>query len=232
METGKAVNHPRITQDRVGLGGKNKRVTTSSFTSFLGPGLKITPLGIAFALIVLAGCRGRPQVQGGEAPSPETPNLTLPIDQLFVLESWGTPPLDTSVVFPPGSRRTILLRHAPPDNTIFAELSFPAEVFPAGTADSIRLTVEPRPGIYGVTITSTPGFGEGAILTFKYPIHFAAPREANQKYGNPAQFERALGIGVRENDGRYRLLPSSRPAADNLTATIPGPGVYLVAAPR
>jgi hypothetical protein len=181
---------------------------------------------------MLAGCRGRPQVQGGQPPSPETPNVTLPLNQLYVLESWGAPPLDTSVAFLPGSRRTILLRHAPPDNTVFAELSLPAEVFPAGAADSIRVSIEPRPGVYGVTITCTPGFAEGAILTFRYPVHFAAPREASLKYGNPAQFERALGIGVQENDGRYRLLPSTRPAADNLTATIPGPGVYLVAAPR
>lgn len=126
----------------------------------------------------------------------------------------------------------MLLRHAPPDNTVFAELSLPAQLFPAGSVDSIRLRVEARPGVYGVTITCTPAFPEGAVLTFKYPVHFAAPQDARQKYGNAAQFERALGIGVREADGRYRLLPSSRPAADNLSATIPGPGVYLVAAPR
>lgn len=183
-------------------------------------------------MILLAGCRGRPQVQGDQPPSPETANVTLPLNQLYVLEWWGAPPQDTSVRFLPGSRRTILLRHAPPDNTVFAELSLPAEVFPAATADSVQLRIETRPGVYGVTITCSPGFAEGAILTFRYPVHFAAPRAANQKYGNPAQFERALGIGVRENDGRYRLLPSTRPAADNLTATIPGPGVYLVAAPR
>ena len=182
--------------------------------------------------MVLAGCRGRPPIQGGPAVPPETPNVTLPVSELFVLESWGAPPLDTSVVFAPGNRRTVLLRHAPPDNTVFAELSLPAELFPNPGADSIRLRIEIRPVVYGMTITSTQGFAAGAILTFKYPVHFAASQAANQRYGNRAQFERALGIGVQENDGRFRLLPSTRPAADNLSATIPGPGVYLVAAPR
>lgn len=208
------------------------RIPSNCFTSYLGPGLKITPLRVALALVLLAGCRSRPQVQTGQSEPDKTPNVTLPADQLFVLEWWGAPPLDTSVVFRPGGPRTVLLRHAPPDNTVFAELSLPADLFPTGSADSIRLVIVIRPGVYGVTITCSPGFAEGAILTFKYPVHFAAPRAANQKYGNRAQYERALGIGVQESDGRYRLLPSTRPAADNLSAIIPGPGVYLVAAPR
>jgi hypothetical protein len=214
------------------VNAESQRIPTNSFTSCLGPGLKITPLAIAFAIILLSGCRGRPQVQGAAPEPPETPNVTLPLNELLVLESWGAPPGDTSVAFAPGSRRTVLLRHAPPDNTVFAELSLPAELFSNPGTDSIRLRIEIRPGVYGMTITSTPGFAAGAILTFKYPVHFAASQAANRRYGNRAQFERALGIGVQENDGRFRLLPSTRPAADNLSATIPGPGVYLVAAPR
>jgi hypothetical protein len=214
------------------LDAKGKRIPTNCFSSYLGLGLKITPIGIALAVLALGACRSRPPGQGGEPVAPQTPNLRLPVTQLFVLETWGAPPLDTSLVLRPGSGRTVLLRHAPPDNTVFAELSLPAAVFAASLADSIHLRLEPRPGVYGLTISSTPAFTAGAILTFKYPVHFAAPQAIRQKYGNTAQFERALGIGVQESDGRYRLLPSTRPAADNLSATIPGPGVYLVAAPR
>lgn len=187
---------------------------------------------MALTITMVIGCRGRPPVQGGAAEPSQAPNVTLPADQLFVLEWWGAPPLDTAVVFRPGGRRTVLLRHAAPDNTVFAELSLPAELFPAGSTDSISIRIEPRAGLYGVTITGTPAFKEGAILTFKYPVHFVAPAAASRRYGNPAQFERALAIGVQEPDGRFRLLSSTRPAADNLSATIPGPGVYLVAAPR
>ena len=207
-------------------------IRNNSVTSCRGPSRKITRLAIGLGLVFLAGCRGRPAVQSGQVEPAETPNVTLPLNQLFVLESWGTPPVDTAVSFLAGKPRTVLLRHAPPDNTIFAELSLPANVFPANFADSVRVSVEARPGVYGVTITSVPAFTAGAVLTFRYPVHFAAPQAARQKYGNPAQFERALGIGVREADGRYRLLPSTRPAADNLAAVLPGPGVYLVAAPQ
>ncbi len=184
-----------------------------------------------FGAIGLAGCSGRPAVQGAAAEPTATPNITLPLNQFFVLEAWGAPPLDTTVAFPAGGPRTVLLRHAPPDNTIFAELTLPATLFPAG-ADSVRLSMQARPGLYGVTIECTPGFGNGATLIFRYPVHFAAPQAARQKYGNPAQFERALGVAVLEADGRYRMLPSARPASDNLAAPIPGPGTYLVVAPR
>jgi hypothetical protein len=194
--------------------------------------LKITLRGMAFLVLALAACRGRPQVQTDPGDPVETPNVTLPPSQLFVLEAWGTPPEDTAVSFRPGAPRTVLLRHAPPDNTIFAELFLPAALFPDSAADSIQIGVEPRPGVYGLAITSSRPFGEGARLTFKYPVHFQAPAAAAQRYGSEAQFERALGIGVQQEDGRVRLLPSTRPAADNLAATIPGPGVYLVAAPR
>jgi hypothetical protein len=201
-------------------------------TSSSGKVLKITLLVIALAAGGLAGCRSRPAVRGGVPEPTETPNVTLPLNQFFVLEAWGAPPVDTTVVFTPGATRTVLLRHAPPDNTIFAELTLPDSLFPGSTTDSVRLQLEPRPGVYGLTITCLPTFPGGAILTFKYPVHFAAPAPALQRYGNPAMFERALGIGVQQPDGRFRLLPSTRPAADNLSATIPGPGVYVVAAPR
>jgi hypothetical protein len=214
------------------MGLRSVTISNNRFTSYLGPGLKITLLAMVTGLVALTGCRGRPGIQSGQAEPAETPNITLPLSQLFVLETWGTPPEDTAVAFLPGRPRTVLLRHAPPDNTIFAELALPDSVFPAGLSDSVHLAIETRPGVYGVTITSTPAFAAGAVLTFKYPVHFAAPRAARQRYGNPAQFERALGIGVQEADGRYRLLPSTRPAADNLAATLPGPGVYLVAAPQ
>lgn len=157
---------------------------------------------------------------------------TLPLTQLYVLESSGAPASDTSLGFKPGTPRTVIMRHAPPDNTVFAELVFSREAFPDSTADSVHLNIAVRPGIYGVTITSTPAFTTGAVLRFKYPVHFVAPAAATAKYGNPALFERALAIGARQPDSLVKLLVSTRPAADNLEAGISGPGTYIVAAPR
>jgi hypothetical protein len=193
---------------------------------------KIIVRGVATAGVLLTACTGRPVVQGASADPVQQSNVTLPLNQLYVLETWGAPASDTTTSFSTRGQRTIVLRHAPPDNTVFAELVIPLSALPDSTADSVHLAIEIRPGIYGVTITSTPPFKSGAVLRFKYPVHFAAPAAASQKYGNPAQFERALAIGVRQDDGQFKLLPSARPAADNLEATIPGPGVYIVAAPR
>jgi len=187
-------------------------------------------MGLAL-LSGLAACRGRPTVQGTAEPV-ANPEVTLPQDRLFLLEAWGAPPSDTTVSLMPGKRRSIVLRHGPPDNTVFAELILPAGALPDSSGPGYSVTLMPRPGTYGITITTTPAFKAGATLRFEYPVHFSAPAAAVVKYGNTTRFEAALSIGYQEQDGRFHLLPSTRPAADALLATIPGPGVYIVAAPR
>lgn len=170
-------------------------------------------------------------MQGGAEPAGNL-DVTLPQDQLFPLEAWGAPPSDTTVSVTPGKRRTIVLRHGPPDNTVFAELTLEADASPDSSGPGLTVTLVPRPGTYGLSIGSTPEFESGVTLRFEYPVHFSAPAAAIATYGNVARYEAALAIGHQEKDGRFHLLPSSRPAADVLQATIPGPGVYIVAAPR
>lgn len=161
-----------------------------------------------------------------------TEEVTLPADRLFVLEMWGAPPSDTTVSVTAKTRRTIVMRHGPPDNTVFASLTLPPEVLPDSSGPGYTVALLPRPGIYGLDIKPTPAFRPGAILRFEYPVHFQAPAAAIAQYSNAARFEMALAIGFLEPDGRYHLLPTTRPAADVLEATIPGPGVFIVAAPR
>jgi len=203
-----------------------------TITSHREKALKITTLRWALLGLAVLGCRNRPAVQtGASEPVEAATNVILPLAQLYVLEASGAPAEDTVAAFLPGGPRTVLIRHAPPDNTVFAELSIPDSALPANVTDSIRITVEIRPGVYGLSIVSSQPLGPSR-LTFRYPVHFAAPSAASQKYGNAAMFERALLVAAQEPDGRFRLLPSTRPAADNLSAAIPGAGVYLVAAPR
>jgi len=178
-----------------------------------------------------AACRGRPIVQGTTEPV-VNPEVTLTQDRLYLLEAWGAPPPDTTVSLEPGTRRAIVLRHGPPDNTVFAELILTAGVLPDSSGPGYTVTLSPRPGTYGLTIETTPAFKTGATLRFEYPVHFSAPAAAVARYGNTARYEAALSIGHQEQDGRFHLLPSTRPAADVLEATIPGPGIYIVAAPR
>jgi hypothetical protein len=157
----------------------------------------------------------------------------MPLSQLYVLEMGGVPPEDTTVVFARGEPRKIILRHGAPDNTVFAELLFPAESLgDQKRPDSIWVTIHPRPGVYGVDVTSSTPPGPGALIRFKYPIHFAAPQAALTRYGGTVRLERALVIATRQENGSYGLLASERPASDNLQAPFGGTGTYLVVAPK
>ncbi len=184
-------------------------------------------------LLTALACGGRQPTPGTEGTAPPLPNQVLSLDQLYTLEAAGVPPGDTAVTFPAGTARHVILRHGPPDNTVFAELIFPAGVFGGiNHPDSIHVSVRPRPGIYGVEFACDAPLGPGARLVFKYPVHFSAPVGAQQRYGTPVLFERALSIARLLPDGRYQLLPSTRPAADNLEAALTESGTFLVAAPR
>jgi hypothetical protein len=158
-------------------------------------------------------------------------------EQLYVLEANGIPPEDTSVTFLPGQPRTIILRHGAPDNTVFAQVHFPADAFSAprdslAPRDSVKIDIRTHPGLYGVDVTMSAEPGKGATILFKYPVHFAAPNAAIARYGTRARYERALMIGIRLDSTSIGLLESERPASDNLRAAFPGSGTYLVAAPR
>ena len=165
------------------------------------------------------------------AAAPRQPTRVLPRDGVLVLEAWGASPNDTAVTFALGAGRVVILRHGPPDNTVFAELAV-APDSGEGSRDSLRVTIRPRPGLYGVDIEASRPFSRGTMLTFKYPVHFSPPVAIRERYGSRAAFERALGIGRVTDDGRIILLPSTQPASDNLAAEILGAGRYLVAAPR
>ena len=98
--------------------------------------------------------------------------------------------------------------------------------------DSVTVVVRPRPGIYGLDIASTVIPRAGATIRFKYPVHFSPPVEALRRYGSASRYEHAMAIAVLTDGANYALLPSRRPALDNLESALPGPGTYLAAAPR
>ena len=148
-----------------------------------------------------------------------------------MLETSGSPASDTSVTFPSGSPRAIVLRHGPPENIVFARLMFTPKAFRT-TAGQTRPVDVPRPGVYGLDLTtSLPLRERGATIVFEYARYFSASAQARHVYGSDAAFERALAVGRMMPEGQIELLPSFRPAADNLGATIPA-GSYLVAAPQ
>jgi hypothetical protein len=148
-----------------------------------------------------------------------------------LLELSGPPPNDTTLNVPRHARRVVILRHGPPDNLTFAEVSFPAGAFGAGGGDSVRVSLHPRPGIYGLDIETAAPL-DSARVTFKYAVHFSAPAEALRIFGNRFAFERALAIARLLPDSAVTFLASTRPASDNLSAAIASAGSYVVGAPR
>jgi hypothetical protein len=184
-------------------------------------------------LLVIAatalGCGSRPPA-AETTPGP-TASRVLPLAQLLVLATTGSQPADTSVTFTTGLPRVIVLRHGPPENVVFAEIAFGARTF-GDSGRSVRVDVRARPGVYGFDLTSSLPLGQGATVAFRYPRYFSAPPRAHQVYGSDAAFERALAIGRIQPDDQVLLLPSTRPASDNLEAAIPSAGSYLVGAPE
>ena len=182
-------------------------------------------------MLAALGCGGRRPVSGSSPPAPTAPRV-LPLSRVIVLETSGPPPSDTSVTFPAGQERTIVLRHGPPENIVFARLTFLADAF-ADSGQTVKVEVHPRPGVYGLDLTTSQPFKDKAAhLVFGYARFFSAPARARQVYGSDVAFERALAIGRLLPDAHIELQPPFRPAADNLGAELPAPGSYLVAAPQ
>ncbi len=152
-----------------------------------------------------------------------------PLDRVLLLEQSGASPDDTTVTFAASRGRSIAMRHAPPDNAVFAILAVPAD--PLAT-DTIVLTLAPMPGRYGLRIDAAPRLPPGTSLTFSYAIHFQAPAGALARYATVSRFARAMGIGRVLGSDRFQFLPERHPATDMLATSVDLPGDYIVAAPR
>lgn len=168
------------------------------------------------------------------APPPSQPKTLapLPLTGVFVLEASGGQPDDTTLTLPAGSSRVVVVRRSGPDYGIFAQLEFPAPLAAAGPSGAAVLTIQPRPGLYGLDLGIQGSIGEGARITFSYGAHFVAPAGARERYGSDLAFEKELAIGRLQGDGQVVFLPTSRAGSDMLSAPLAGAGRYLVAAPR
>ena len=180
---------------------------------------------------VLVACGGR--APSGTKGAEPTPARIVPLASAIVLETAGPPPSDTTVTFTAGEQRVIVLRHGPPENVEFAEVSFAPQTFHADSGQPVTIEIHPRPGVYGINLVSSVPFSEGASVVFKYPRYFSAPAKARAAYGSDPLYERALAVGQVLGTGQtLALLPTTRPGPDNLQAALPAPGTYLVAAPQ
>jgi len=187
------------------------------------------PIRRAAAAALLTACAGGSGAAGGgpRSPSPRLP-APMAVTDALVLESGGVPPEDTSVTFPSGDGRVIVLRRGAPDNSLFAEIAVAPSDSTSGDSTSIR--VHPLPGLYGLELTLAGRAPGGLRVTFSYGLHFTAPAAARSTYGSNIAFERTLFVTRLDGD-RLTFLPSTRPGSDLLSAEIGGAGQYLVASP-
>lgn len=185
-------------------------------------------------MALLLGC-GTPQgLPAGSAAAPAPKALApRPLTEVFALEAAGAQPDDTTLEVPSGARRVIVLRRSAPDFGLFARIELADSTLraPAG-APAAGVTVRPRPGEYGLELLVTGTVQRGGTIVFSYGSHFLAPAGARERYGSDILFERALAIGRLDDKGVVAFLPTQRPGSDMLSAPLPGPGRYLVAAPR
>lgn len=193
---------------------------------------------LAMTLATLAACSGgagpaAPTPEGtpsapGAAPGGAVATRVAPRGELNVVEVGGIAPDDTVLTVRRGVARTLVLRHGPPDRAEFLELRLPATVFANAAQETIHVTVTSAPGIYGATLSADADWGPGAVLIFKYAVHFYPPIESIRRYGTLNEVDRRLVIARRERNGELTLYLSTRPAPDVLSAVIPGPGTYVM----
>jgi hypothetical protein len=183
---------------------------------------------VGLTALLVAGCGGR----SGSAPrvDPTAPRL-VPVSAVIVLETSGPPPSDTTVELAAGAPHVVVLRHGPPENVVFAEVSFPPTAFRTDSGRVVRVELRPRPGVYGLDILANQPLAGGVSVTFKYARYFLAPARARESFGSDVLFEKALAVGqLLPSSAQLALLPSTRPAPDNLRGPVPAAGTYLVAA--
>ena len=135
------------------------------------------------------------------------------------------------MTFVAGTARIIVMQHGPPENIVFARITF----LPAAFGDSGRLVtvdLRPRPGVYGLDLSTSIPPRSGVTVMFEYARYFSAPARALQVYRNIVPFERALAVGRLLPDNNIELLPPADEETDKVAALVPGAGSYLVAAPQ
>jgi hypothetical protein len=152
-----------------------------------------------------------------------------PPQQLLQPDRSGISPPDTVVRFAGATGRTIVLRHAPPDNAIFAIVTVPSD---STATDSVTISLQVTPGRYGLNVLGEPRLPAGSVLTFSYAIHFQAPPEVpSAAHPTTARYAEWLAIGRLAADGRLQYLPTTRPGRDLLRIVLGENGEYVIAAP-
>ncbi len=201
----------------------------SVVTTFLRPFA-----ALSLALVTTTACHRNTLIDpGGPLPGATLyRNPPLAVDRVWLAELAGTTPSDTTVTFAANSGRTIIMRHGPPDNAIFAIIEFGPGALKPQSGAMAQVILRPVPGRAGVEVLTPDVFGAGARVTLSYAVHFQAPSSALAKFGSAGRFEGMLAAARTLPDGRLQFLKTDRPAADMVRFAIDASAIYLLATPR
>lgn len=184
-------------------------------------------------LLAVAACHGN-RVDVSASPASATiaaaPATTL--DRVWLLEASGPPVPDTSVTFAAASGRTIVLRHAPPDNAIFLILDFPPSRDSSASQDSVHVRVQPVAGKYAFALVTPDKLAPATQATFSYAIHFRAPADAAVRYPSAGALEQGLAPAMLGIANKVQFVGGTRPAADVVRFPVAGPGSYALVVSR
>ena len=197
--------------------------------------LKLRLAAATAAALTVLGC--------DELIDPTTETLTT--GELLILPlQRAAPPVAPTTFYVVNSRtvsRTIL--HPDNFNTLFARVEFPAGSVASlngvavGPADSVLVTVQPRPGQYGVTISpdgmefSPTGRPQ---ITFSFGVYAdRSIADASGTYPDRDAYSDALEIWREVGLDLWTIAAGSAPAGfDAVRATTETTGQFVLAAPR
>jgi hypothetical protein len=170
--------------------------------------------------------RNRVNVAAGTASATIAVAPATTLDKVWLLEASGAPVPDTSVTFAAKSGRTIVLRHAHPDDAIFLILDFPPSTDSSRVGDSLHIRVQPVPGKYAFMLVTPDRLAPAAQATFSYAIHFRAPAEASARYPSTSAIEQALAPALLGAASKVQFVGGTRPAADVVRFPVAAAGSY------
>lgn len=177
-------------------------------------------------------------------------DLTIPGDRvldgadLLPLPQMAAAPAPASVSFYVSNARSELRRVLHPDafNSLYLQVEFPASALaslngtPLGPGDSVLVTLTPEPGAYGVSLDPAGlefASGRGPTATFVYAAYGdLSVADGSASYASRAAYAAALGIWEDVGPDRWQEVAGSSPGNETVTARLPSPGTYRVAAPR
>lgn len=170
---------------------------------------------------------------------------TLTTSQLLILPLQSTAPTPGSLTFWVVNNRTTTRRltHSDGFNTLYVEVAFPPGCLaslngtPVGSADSVQVTLSPRAGTYGVTVSPAgldfaSGNGPSAVFSFSTYAD-ASVADGSPTYTTRLDYLDALSIWEEITPGTWHRVSGSGSAGpDEVAGALPDPGDYALAAPK